>query len=90
MAWIKTQSDRFQPEGAEMVDLQTDASQIQAARDLAQSPLLALAYVTGRVIKIVVQTKIRPWNGADSLAQAIPITQPVCTTYCDVIAIVQP
>ena len=89
MTWIKTQSDRFQPKGAEMVELQAEASQIRAALDLAQSALLALADANGRVIKTVVQTKIRPRNGADSLAQAIPITQPVCTTSCDVDAIVQ-
>ena len=89
VTWIKTQSDRFQPKGSEMVELQAEASQIRAARDLAQSALLALADANGRVIKTVVQTKIRPRNGADSMAQAIPITQPVCTTSCDVDAIVQ-
>ena len=72
-----------------MVELQAEASQIRAARELAESRLLALADAKERVIKTLVQTKNRPTNGADSKAQAIPITPPVCTTSCDVDAIVQ-
>jgi len=72
-----------------MVELQAEASQIWAARKLAESRLRTLADAKERVIKTLVQTKNRPTNGADSKAQVIPITLPVCTTSCDVDAIVQ-
>ena len=63
MAWIKTQSDRFQPSDAEMVELRAEASQLREARELAESRLQALADANEGVIKTLVQTKNRPING---------------------------
>ena len=55
-----------------MVELQAEASQIWAARKLAESRLRALADAKEGVIKTLVQTKNRPTNGADSKAQVTP------------------